>query len=159
MRPRHKMRICFCNCRLNVSSIDLLSCAHVPPSWSVMTTARYREYSGGIPGPRTGAENPLVDPARASGNAGAVETQKHGRRSFDGLMGYRRRGSPTVIHTAVLLRALHVLLPVPLRLPLSVADPVDAVPQGEKLMRAESRSKFRLFSDSFWYSPIYLFLI
>ncbi|EGI66886.1 hypothetical protein G5I_04693 [Acromyrmex echinatior] len=59
---------------------------------------------GGTPGPRTGAENPLVDPARASGNAGAVETQKHGRRSFDGLMGYRRRGSPTVIHTAVLLR-------------------------------------------------------
>ncbi|KYM80011.1 hypothetical protein ALC53_09537 [Atta colombica] len=59
---------------------------------------------GGTPGPRTGAEDPLVDPARASGNAGAVETQKHGRRSFDGMMGYRRRGSPTVIHTAVLLR-------------------------------------------------------
>jgi hypothetical protein len=52
---------------------------------------------------RTGAGNPLVEAARASGNAGAVETQKHGRRSFDDLMGYRRRGSPTVIHTAVLL--------------------------------------------------------
>lgn len=104
-----------------------------------MTTARYREALG----PRTGAENPLVDPARASGNTGAVETQKHGRRSFDGLMGYRRRGSPTVIHTAVLLRALHVLLPVLFVLsPFSVADPANAEPQGGKLMRDESRLKF-----------------
>lgn len=142
----------FCrNCRLNVRSIDfsflprafLLDLDRYP----VMTTAWYRKVLGGVWG-ETGGYSWAKNRSRESPcRSGTCERKYRGRRDAETREAviWRSDGiSPTWIahrhpHGRSSPRALHVLLSVS---PLSVADPANAEPRGEKLMHDESRLKF-----------------